>query len=146
MILSLEEIGGERRSRMEKAVEGWKSELVDLSARNNLLYFKVSAGVLDLTQAGFTIDELLEKKSIKLVRDSSGEIDPAQIIKRSRTVLKKSQIALEEKGIETMWLGYGMATWDEDASLKRPDINAPVVLIPVSLTPPGRRPWSGRGG
>ena len=41
--------------------------------------------------------------------------------------------AFEERGLETMFVAYGMATWNEEEAERRSVPRAPVTLVPVSL-------------
>ena len=60
--------GLSRRARLvDAAIKAWKNQLVDLSARNNLLYYKtLKVGTLDLTGQAVFIDRALDGQSVWL--------------------------------------------------------------------------------
>lgn len=127
--------GADRASLVDRAIKLWKSQLVDLSARNNLLYYrKLKAGTLDLTGHEIFLDELLAGKEVRLSRVFAAEVPRQSFEKRARTIRAKAKEAFEERGLDTLFLAYGMATWHEDSD-RRSKPNAPITLVPVSLEP-----------
>ena len=55
--------------------------------------------------------------------------------KRARRIHAKARENFEERGILTLYIGCGLATWTSDRSGSTP--NAPVLLRPATLTPKG---------
>ena len=54
---------------------------------------------------------------------------------RARTIRAKARENDEERGLETLYLAYGLATWSSERSKATP--NAPVLLYRLALTPVG---------
>ena len=133
--------GGWRMSRraglVEKAASDWKNALVDLGGRNNLLHFRdLKLGTLDLTAADpEVVSGLLLGKTI---RATALFRDPAQaelVLRRVRAVHNKAKENLEERGLETLSIGCGLATWENKRAAWEPC--APVLLQHASLRPVG---------
>ena len=127
----------DRASRVRAAIATWKAQLIDLGGRNTLLYYKdQKVGTLDLTNADpAAIDALLAGRSIRLATlfsDATRRLDAA---KRARRIHAKAREHFEERGILTLYLGCGLATWASDRSSSTP--SAPVLLRMAMLTPKG---------
>lgn len=119
---------------MSGAVETWKRQLTDLGGRNTLLYYRdLQRGTLDLSDTDTR--RLLEGSRVKLstlFRDPGALRDAAR---RARAIRAKARENDEERGLETLYLGYGLATWRSDRSTATP--NAPVLLYRLTLAPDG---------
>ncbi|GMU78051.1 MAG: hypothetical protein AMXMBFR46_08480 [Acidimicrobiia bacterium] len=126
-----------RRAALERAVDEWSSQLVDLGGRNTLLYFRdLRVGSLDLGDAEpAALGELLDGRPVSLSRLYAEPEARAAMAKRCRAVRAKARENHEERGLLTLFLGVGMATWTNHRGTAVP--NAPVLLRPVSLTPRG---------
>ncbi len=123
---------GERGRLVDIAIRSWTKQLVDLSARNNLLYYRtLKVGTLDFTGHEEYIDKALGGSAVRL---SSVFDAAAPFEKRARAIRGKAKEAFEERGLDTMFLAHGMAAWSEDSERRTPP-RAPVTLIPVSLEP-----------
>jgi very-short-patch-repair endonuclease len=122
---------------VRKAREGWIKRLIDLSRRNLLLYYRdFKTGTLDLTDADSNIlAKLLNGESVILSRllPNSNE---AQISVKVKSIKRQALTNLEEKGLETLFLAYGMATWETIDEGRPPE--SPVLLIPVLIENRGR--------
>jgi hypothetical protein len=134
---------------VRKARESWIAQLIDLSRRNNLLFYRdLQAGTLDLSTAPEEQVHALLKTAgegepgvslRKLVPDPSEEIRAAA---RLREICARALSNLEERGLDTLFLGLGLAEWTaQDGG--RP-IEAPILLMPLSASPTGRegRSWT----
>ena len=141
-----------RREAVERAAAQWAKDLTDESGRNRLLYYKdLKVGTLDLAEADPRIvDRLRNGKRVQLSQlfptstnvellplefeDKSGDEGQdlaAEAIKRARAISRKAQENFEEKGIQTLFLGWGMATWTAQSTRATPA--APVLLCPIGL-------------
>jgi hypothetical protein len=147
------DVGGrERRVRVEHAVEHWVDQLIDLTGRNQLLYYRtLPRGTLELTGAEPSIlSALLSGTTVRLSRlfpereDRTAAVDAGtdahagrtdDAFRRARTIHAKALALFEEKGIQTLFVAYGMATWTTSTSSSTPA--APVLLRPVTLRPRG---------
>ena len=126
--------GATRRQLVADAIETWKKDLIDLGGRNTLLYFRaLRRGTLNLPEdrAG----PLLAGRRVRLSAlfpDPDARRDAAR---RARTIRAKTRENDEERGLETLYLAYGLATWSSERSKATP--NAPVLLYRLALTPVG---------
>jgi very-short-patch-repair endonuclease len=126
-------ISDARRHTVEAARQAWIRKLIDLSRRNNLLYYRpLKTGTLDLSSApGEKLRELLAGESVpasKLLPDLEDEV----VNKCLRDISRRALENLEEKGLSTLFLTFGMATWPPNDG-GRPT-EAPVLLLPIGLT------------
>ena len=151
-----------REEAVRRAAERWQAQLVDVSGRNRLLNYRdLRVGTLDMTPGSESpinsriLDSLLEGKSINLnnlfpdtvsntVETTSGDDlahqpglfeDPEYLIdarKRLAAIYRSAKEYSDEKGIDTLFAGVGLATWKVDKGAKP---NAPVILVPIILSP-----------
>ena len=127
------QISEERRQRVETARQSWIRKLIDLSRRNNLLYFRpLKTGTLELTSTSSErLRDLLVGESVsaaKLLPNLEDDLLAKTLRDISRRALENS----EEKGLSTLFVTFGMATWPAlDGG--RP-AEAPVLLLPVVIS------------
>jgi REase_MTES_1575/Protein of unknown function (DUF4011)/AAA domain len=126
-------VDDDRRARVQRAVRIWTRQLIDLGARNNLLFYKdLKRGTISLDEATpAVVDELLARRKVRLARLFPDAVE-AQA-RRARTIRKKAQELFEERGLEALYLACGLATWDSVG----PTPAAPVLLAPIRLSPRG---------
>jgi len=127
-----------RMQAVARAVKAWTDQLVDRSARNNLLFFRDQrAGTLDLTKAPLRpLFDILAGKSRHLAQLFPADEDAlTEAARRSRTIHNKAQAIYEERGIHTLYLACGLATWDNQHGTAEPA--APILLAPATLTARG---------
>jgi very-short-patch-repair endonuclease len=119
---------------VQKAADEWRKALIDLGGRNNLLSYRdLRAGTLDLTKADpRALAALLQSKAVKVSALFSDAEERAAQLKRVRTISNKARENYEERGLETLAIGCGLATWDNS---KRGTWTpaAPVLLRQASL-------------
>jgi len=131
-----------RRKLVQAAIEQWRNQLVDLGGRNNLLYFKETSkgSIIFSEESGVDVSRLKDlivtshMKLNDLFRDDPEQRDRA--LRKARDASKKAIENREERGLETLYLAWGFATWDGERSKSVP--NAPVLLKPVNLQIQGR--------
>lgn len=159
-------ISDRRRQLVEAARKVWIQQLIDLSRRNSLLYFRhwklASAELSDWNPA--VLFSLLSGSQVTLVDLLPGEADLVQrgeastddlavyteageegglsaghsgLLPKLQAIARKAQENFEERGIETMHIAYGMATWRSDDGGRDPE--AAVLLLPVSIDGTGRK-------
>ncbi|MCY4616523.1 MAG: AAA domain-containing protein [Chloroflexi bacterium] len=147
-----------RKRLVSEAIDSWKRQLIDLGGRNTLLYFRdLRRGTLDLSPvtetddgvqhsllppvedasrpAGQNLSRLLSGRPVRLSQlfaDPDAQRDAAR---RARAIRAKARENDEERGLETLYLAYGLATWTSERSTATP--NAPALLYRLSLTPIG---------
>ena len=130
----------DRAEAVRRAQQVWTGQLVDLGARNTLLYYRdLKVGTLDLGPGSaadpVAVEQLLGSRPMALTTlfgDDSGGDAP----KRARTIRAKATENFEERGLRTLFLAWGMATWTSERSATAPC--APVLLRQANLTPRGR--------
>jgi very-short-patch-repair endonuclease len=122
---------------VQKATTDWKNALVDLGGRNNLLHYRdLKRGTLDLTAAD--PDAVMGLLLGKATRVSALFGDPEQrdqVLRRVRVIHNKAKENFEERGLETLSIGCGLATWENKRAAWQPC--APVLLQPATLHPVG---------
>ena len=138
-----------RRAAVNVARKRWSEKLVDLTRRNNLLYYrplKLGSFELEHPDPGTLLDVLSGISTLltRLVpaRELEGtappgedptDLTPAQLgaARRLVAVQRKATENFEERGLETMFLVYGLASWTAKDGGRNAD--AGVVLCPVRL-------------
>lgn len=131
------EVSEKRRDAVDRACRAWIRKLIDLSRRNNLLYYRpLKWGTLSLSlEDADRLASLLRGDSIPLktlVRDLSDE----ELTAKALSIWRRSQANQEEKGLATMFVALGMASWRAPDGGRNPD--SPVLLLPVALETKGR--------
>lgn len=126
-----------RRSAVDSARQGWIRRLIDLSRRNNLLYFRdLKTGTVDLSQAtGKAMLPFLQGNTVPLANFVSRDEVP-EVAAKIRDMRRRALSNREERGLETLFLAMGMATW-QSADEGRPT-DAAVLLIPAEVEVRGR--------
>ena len=126
-----------RLGAVKKASATWTGQLVDLTGRNNLLYFRdLKVGTLPLDDASPRyIYEALQGKTVQLSKLFADPEAREDCVKRARAVHNKSKANYEERGLATLYLACGMATWTAQKSASVPA--SPVLLVPIQLSPKG---------
>ena len=126
-----------RAELVRRSVADWKNALIDLGGRNNLLHYRdLRLGTLDFTGADpAAIEALLVGRTVMI---SALFRDPErleQTLRRVRTLHNKAKENFEERGLETLSIGCGLASWENKRGTWLPC--APVLLRQVSLRPVG---------
>jgi very-short-patch-repair endonuclease len=122
-----------RRRTVEAARQAWIKKLIDLSRRNNLLYYRpLKTGTLELSSAASeNLRDLLAGESVA-VKNLAPEIGDEVLKRILQDVSRRALENVEEKGLDTLYLTFGIATWPAlDGG--RP-AEAPVLLLPVGLS------------
>lgn len=126
----------ERIATVDAARTAWIKRLIDLSRRNNLLFYRpLKTGVLDLAVAvSEKMAELLSGQSVSVAK-LLGESWKDEQIEQVKAIGRRALANLEERGLSTLFVVLGMASWavkawpgDEGRS-----VDAPVLLVPVKL-------------
>ncbi|HEX3987543.1 MAG TPA: AAA domain-containing protein [Acidobacteriaceae bacterium] len=124
-----------RETLIKTAQAQWVSRLIDLTRRNNLLYYRpLQTGTLELSLRPDQIALVVQGNSIDLreLTPREGELRAGAI----REIGRKALENLEEKGLNTLYLALGKATWQSDDGGRPPE--APVVLLPIALKSHGQ--------
>lgn len=125
----------QRADTVNGAVTAWTRHLVDLGGRNTLLWYRdLPTGTLDLSTAHPSGLALLmtgrPTRLSDLVREPAA-FEEAR--RRARAIAHKARELKEERGIETCFVTFGMATWDLAGTARPPA--APVLLRACVLRP-----------
>lgn len=129
---------------MQQAATQWKQQLVD-TARSPLLHYRdLKVGTLDLTPDmgdgrinASAVRSLLAGRKVRLstliISDTAeGEDALENGRRRLKRIGQVAQAYLEEKGVSTLFLAAGLATWDVTSGACP---NAPVILLSLSVKP-----------
>jgi len=135
-----------RQRLVDVARQAWIRRLVDMSRRNNLLYFRdLRSGTLDLSAApedamrslvqsgrsgasGVSLDDLVARE------------DGEHATKALRQLEARARSNFEERGLDTLFLALGLASWATDDGGR--ETAAPVLLVPLTAAQAGRgAPW-----
>jgi hypothetical protein len=117
-----------RRQIVENARQSWIRKLIDLSRRNNLLYFRP----LDLTSAPSERLRDLLMGQIVAVAKLAPDLEDEALTKIVRDIFRRALENSEEKGLSTLFVTFGMAMWPSlDGG--RPT-ESPVLLLPVAIS------------
>jgi very-short-patch-repair endonuclease len=126
------EISNQRRQSVEKARQAWIKRLIDLSRRNNLLYYRsLKWGTLNLSRDDSERWAALLRGDSVSVRNLVGNLSDEDLVLKALGIWRRAQANQEEKGLATMFVALGMASWK--ASDGGRDSEAPVLLLPVGL-------------
>ncbi|MCL5125195.1 MAG: DUF4011 domain-containing protein, partial [Deltaproteobacteria bacterium] len=127
----------ERYALVNEARARWSRRLVDMSRRNNLLFYReLKTGTLDISEADPKhIAALLNGQSTSLI-DLLPSLDEVKVSSQVREIRRRALTNLEEKGLQTLFLAVGMATWTPVDEGRPPE--SPVLLIPFSIESKGR--------
>jgi hypothetical protein len=131
--------GAGRLGLVGRAVRVWTGELVDLGGPNTLLYYRdLKQGTLDIGPGSgaspVAVDALLSSRQVRLsmlFRD----VVVGGAARRTRTVKAKATENFEERGLQTLFLAWGMATWSNVRGTAVPA--APLLLRQAALTARG---------
>ena len=143
----------ERVAKVDAARQEWIRKLVDLSRRNNLLYFRdLKVGTLDLTaapvgvlqrlfQSGRAPDDGVSLAQLCGDADLFSPIDATRAAASLKDIAKRAASNFEEKGLDTLFLAVGVAAWT--AGDEGRDTAAPVLLVPIQAVAGGghSRAW-----
>lgn len=135
------QVSDKRRRLVAGAVEDWVRQLIDLTGRNQLLYYRtLKRGTMELNKANrATLNRLLAGESVSLAGlfpNTDAEPDRFhESLRRARVIHAKSREHFEERGINTLFMTAGMARWETSTTSSTPC--APVLLRPVVIKPRG---------
>lgn len=122
--------------RIGRAVKDWTGQLIDISGRNTLLCYRdLRAGTLSLDGAGeVAVGQLLAGRTVRFSESFSDE-GLADAARRGRAIRARAEENYEERGLRTLFVAWGMATWTNTRSTFTPC--APVLLCQAHLSPHG---------
>ena len=146
-------------SNIDIKLESWKNKLLDLGKRNKLLNYRdtlkssikiLSPNCFDLyervvineeaivfpqfvfeedVESDLTLEDYIENDENEIVTNKS----KTELTRVLRNLRNKAKTALEEQGVNMLYLSFGFLKWTE-AGHSEIEYSAPLVLVPVSLT------------
>jgi hypothetical protein len=130
-------VSPERRAAVLKARDTWVGKLIDLSRRNKLLFFRdLKTGTLDLSKNDpKALSDFLRSESVSLNNLVPGA-DEVRTSARANEIRRAALSNLEERGLETLFVAFGFATWRATDG-GRP-VESPIMLAPVTIEKRGR--------
>ena len=139
---------------VREQLDSWAEDLIDLSRRNRLLYFRyLKSASLGFAQHSRVVEERLgrgwffflppnppppgsdepyepgEPKDNELVIDMRPERYGPTIERGPRNLFKKNQSVYLDAGLWVLYLGFGMLKWNDNGKQER----SPLLLVPVEL-------------
>ncbi|WP_129628848.1 AAA domain-containing protein [Candidatus Oscillochloris fontis] len=124
----------DRRQCVDAARERWRKNLINLTRNNPLLYYqplKTSTLEFNNNVDKDVLQTFLSGQSVSL-RDLFPTNLHQQVLHKANQISMYAKASQEEKGIETLFLGIGLMTW-EASTVGRPPA-APIILQPVQIT------------
>lgn len=140
---------------LHERIEQWKKQLLDLGKRNRLLFFKEdNKKIISISAPAFEElwKQILNEHELKfpyqrkrtvsaedldsqddiIKGDISTNQSVADLQKALKSLRAKARSSMEEQGINTLYLTFGILEWKErdDSSQK---FSAPIILVPVKL-------------
>jgi very-short-patch-repair endonuclease len=121
-----------RELLVERARKAWLSRLIDTSRRNNLLFFRdLKTGTVDLRGADPAgVARLLAGEEVR-AHDLWPDDDVTAVAAKLREIARRALSNEEEKGLKTLYVAIGMATWTPSDD-GRP-AESPVLLLPLAV-------------
>jgi len=140
-----------------KRLDHWKQQLLDLGKRNRLISFKetkrsnVQITIPSLNQLFDTLvrkespmtfpssrkvefsDEGEETLSELVEGDIKTNKTTPELIKTLKVLRSKAKESLEEQGINTLFLAFGIVRWNENEPISKQIVSSPLILVPVNL-------------
>lgn len=132
---------GDDIQRALAAVQVWADRLIDTSRRNPLLYFRETKTTALFIPDQEKVTKLFQGRSLSpsdleglpLLKAQTGSRSVEDISSVFRNLQRRALLDREEKGVETLAVGTGFATWESMDGGRNP--RAPVVLLPVEIKP-----------
>lgn len=136
------------RALIEGRVGQWKEQLMDLSRRNNLLFFReTKTQHLDLSKADQNeLNKLLNGESVSVDKLFTFVGEPATVAdeakRRLKSVFAKATENYEERSLDTLSVGVGECSWDYEgtkvagtasSALESKVPRAPLLLVPAEV-------------
>lgn len=140
--------------KIEQKIEKWKTALLDFSKRNRLYNFsKTKRSCLEIDLEGEYVtsflQDFIDNGIIFPVPDPEWEKEPQEdeclteaeiaarkeLVEQRKTLLvirQKAKEALDERGVNVLYLVVGMLKWRESGSSDA-GLRTPMVLVPVQL-------------
>jgi very-short-patch-repair endonuclease len=122
-----------RRKAVRREAPRWRSQLLDMSRANRLLYYRdLRVATIEIADAPPTaLAELLAGKTVRPRRLTNDTQQLAAMIKSLKAIERPAAVAAEEFGLQLTYVASGFASWTSDGTGQPP--NAPVLLRPINF-------------
>jgi very-short-patch-repair endonuclease len=122
-----------RPQLVDRARQSWLARLIDTSRRNNLLFFRdLKTGTIDLSNCDdAALSQIIAGDEVSF-RALWPDADLVGVSAKAREIARRALANEEERGLQTLFIAFGMATWPPDDD-GRPAESA-VLLIPIEIT------------
>ena len=117
-------------------IDRWTQKLLDFSARNRLLNIpRVSRQTIPLQCPDIVaLEDAISTTKPVAIRAFADYMDEREFRKRISDLYHDAKIALEDSGVNTLFLAIGVLQWvDPAAGANRKSYRAPILLVPVRL-------------
>jgi very-short-patch-repair endonuclease len=144
-------------------MQRWRDDLLTIDRRQRLVYFQhPKSGTFEVVEPGcLAVEALINGGDVVLESNEPVELDPgesaagiglptrgprtlrvaaktsAQILSTSKRLHQRSEQEYADRGVWTLYLGYGMLNWVDPADSKK--ISSPLLLVPVRLVKEGQQ-------
>lgn len=121
---------------LREKMEVWQKDLIDVSKRNNLLYYKTqgrTSGIQLIAKDLQTLFRTLTSPRQSFVLDiGTTSLDEDEHDKRLRQLKRRVHEDLDSRGMSTLYAAFGLLEWYE-ADASNEANYSPLVLVPVEL-------------
>lgn len=154
---------GNLDKKLALQMQRWRDDLLSIDRRQKLVYFQhPKTGTFEIAEPGCLAvealvsegDVILESKDLEepSADESAAGLGlptrgdrvlrvaaktPAQILSTSKRLHQRSEQEYADRGVWTLYLGYGMLNWVDPADSKK--ISSPLLLVPVRLVKEGQQ-------
>jgi len=129
-----------REAKVAAAAHAWAGHLIDLSRRNNLLYFRdLKSGTLDLAGADSEQRErLLMGERVRASKLFPDESELRLTRRRLTEIRRRIRMLSEERGIDAGYIALGMLGWPAPQGVGGTAMTRSLILLrPLSITVKG---------
>lgn len=124
---------------LSEKLDVWKKDLIDMSRRNALLYYKADGprpSGLSLQNADTTLlyEKLVMQRSTlseSLLALPDPDDDPTPL-KRLERLRVQARDDARERGVQSLYMAFGMLEWYETTTSEAPAYS-PILLVPVAI-------------
>lgn len=144
-------------------MQRWRDDLLSIDRRQRLVYFQhPKSGTFEIVEPGFLDVEAIVNSG-DVILESRDPLEPgagesaaeiglptrgprtlriaaktsAQILSTCKRLHQRSEQEYADRGVWTLYLGYGMLNWIDPADSKK--ISSPLLLVPVRLVREGQQ-------
>jgi very-short-patch-repair endonuclease len=126
---------------LEEAISAWRNQLMDVGGRNYLLFYRdLRRGTLGIDERDNAdqgiVSDLCKGNVVRLSHMFSEPEVREAAMKSARVIRNRAKEMLEERGLQTLLMFSGLATWADTGAGSAP--NAPVFLMELKMEPRGR--------